>query len=284
MAGDDRGAVRSYVGAIAAAPGYARAHFNLGRHYHGLGVHDFALREYTASLGVRAAASERREPRRHLALLNRGAARLECGDVAEAIADFDAVLAAQVLKNAASSLVEDMGCVLRRRSLALVLQPASVAAYVNRARARVVLGEWVPAERDYLAALRLTPLDKTLYREVSAVYQQLIEVRGAAATKEALRHYATFLELDDGIVPGPRPSSEAVAAMAARPPPRPWAGCFVEGGSAEAEAAATGAERPDDAYWKLAALPVGYATWRLKTSEDAPRQTWRMRDLVGPAV
>jgi hypothetical protein len=45
MAGDDRGAVRSYVGAIAAAPGYARAHFNLGRHYHGLGVHDFALRE-----------------------------------------------------------------------------------------------------------------------------------------------------------------------------------------------------------------------------------------------
>ena len=51
------------------------------------------------------------------------------------------------------------------------------------------------SQRDYNAAIELTPLDKALYLERSVVLSKLARTRGA------LRDYATHLELDDGIVP-----------------------------------------------------------------------------------
>lgn len=77
-----------------------------------------------------------------------------------------------------------------------------MAGWINRGRARARLGEWAAAEGDLTAAVKLTPLDKDLYNELSLCCQRLHK------QKASLAHYATYLDLADGIIPGD-PDSQA---------------------------------------------------------------------------
>eukprot|EP01052_Picozoa_sp_SAG31_P026152 SAG31_NODE_2349_length_5893_cov_3.376251_4_plen_379_part_00 len=183
IAGDRAAAQQRYILAAKCDPQYGRARFNLGSLYHEIGQTNAALVEYSAALAVEASGGDGYAGAGHVALLNRGAVLVEEGKVEEGIVDFTHVIE----KN-----------------------PRSVAAWINRGRARARVGQWQMAERDYLAAAKLTPLDKDIYKELSVCCQH------QHRNRECLVHYATFLDLDDGIIPSGKPRKPAEPEHLAR--------------------------------------------------------------------
>ncbi len=179
---DVHGAAHSFMDAAKSDPSYGLAHYNLATMLRTRGDLHGAKEAYTKAIGcVDGRQSE--YGRGHFAILNRGVVHMELGDLSAALADFSAVIKAE---------------------------PASVAGYVNRARAYVSCAKWQEAEADYNQAVALTPLDKDLYKERSDVCAAQHKV------PDCLRNYGTFLCLADGLVPAG--TNESSTVEIAHPP------------------------------------------------------------------
>ena len=105
------------------------------------------------------------EPASYIALTNRGVVRQLAGDVAGAIADYDAALAAN---------------------------PGHAEAYKNRGTARAAGGQWDVALADYEVALRLKPTYADAYVSRGAAREAKGDLAGA------LEDYAQACALDPG--------------------------------------------------------------------------------------
>lgn len=171
-----QGAAHAFMKAAKSDPSYGLAHYNLATMLRTRGDLHGAKEAYTKAIGcVDTRQSE--YGRGHFAVLNRGVVHMELGDVSAALADFSAVIKTE---------------------------PASVAGYVNRARAYVSCAKWQEAEADYNKAVALTPLDKDLYKERSDVCAAQRKV------PDCLKNYGTFLCLADGLIPAGTNESSTV--------------------------------------------------------------------------
>lgn len=178
-------ATHSFMRAAKTDPSYGPAHFNLAMMLRTRGDLHGAKEAYTKAIGCMDAAQSN-SGRDHFALLNRGIIHMELGDLPAALADFSAVIKTE---------------------------PASVAGYVNRARAYASCSKWQEAEADYNKAVALTPLDKDLYKERSDVCAAQHKV------PECLRNYGTFLCLADGLVPAGT-NETSIVELASSPRPK----------------------------------------------------------------